>query len=66
MSKHEEKLIVEGKEIFCPICGYDKYWTRETLMNTAGASFLGFDWANKAAMNYVCNQCGYVLWFLKK
>ncbi|SDJ95242.1 hypothetical protein [Natronincola ferrireducens] len=66
MNKDEEKLVVEGKEILCPICGHDKYWTRETLMNTAGASFLGFDWANKAATNYVCHQCGYVLWFLGK
>ena len=26
----------------------------------------GFEWANKEAQNCVCNQCGYVMWFLSK
>ena len=27
-------------------------------MNTRGASFLGFDWANSEADNYICDNCG--------
>ncbi len=61
-----EKVQVAGNELVCPVCGYDEFWYRETLMNTAGATFLGFDWANKAAKNYVCDKCGYVYWFLQK
>lgn len=33
-------------------------------MNTRGASFFNFDWANKGATNHVCERCGYVYWFL--
>ena len=40
--------------------------TRTTLMNTKGVTFFGLEWANKAANNYVCDRCGYVLWFLDK
>jgi len=36
------------------------------LLNTRGISFLGLDWANKVADNYVCDRCGYVHWFLQR
>ena len=57
---------VRGKPLRCPHCEHDRFWTRNTLMNTKGITFLGVEWANKAAQNYVCDQCGYVLWFLDK
>jgi len=37
-----------------------------TLMNTKGATFLGVEWANKEATNYVCEQCGYIFWFFQE
>lgn len=57
---------VLGRPLRCPHCNHDRFWTRTTLMNTRGVSFFGFDWANKVAQNYVCDQCGYVVWFLDK
>ncbi|MDW7674134.1 MAG: hypothetical protein SCK28_06310 [Bacillota bacterium] len=67
MSQNEVKQYeVNGNTLICPICGYNEFWTRTTLMNTRGATFFGFDWANQEATNYVCNKCGYVLWFLEK
>ncbi|KAB3532104.1 hypothetical protein [Alkaliphilus serpentinus] len=66
MGKEAKSIEVLGNLLKCQVCGHDQFWHRETLMNTAGASFLGFDWANKAADNYVCDQCGYVHWFLSK
>jgi hypothetical protein len=35
-------------------------------MNTKGATLFGWEWLNKAADNYVCDSCGYVVWFLEK
>jgi len=65
MAKHREikEYFVEDKKIICPICNSDKFWHRTTLMNTAGASFFGFDWANKEADNLICEKCSYVHWF---
>ncbi len=63
MSKEAKVYEVMGRKLKCPICEYGKFWTRTTLMNTAGATFFGFDWANKEAQNYVCGQCSYILWF---
>ena len=46
------------------MCGRDRFTERKSLLNTAGAELLGLGWANKEAYNYVCTQCGYILWFL--
>jgi len=63
-AKHEATTHeVQGHPLKCPICGYDRFWTRRTLMNTPGMTFLGVEWANKQAENYVCNRCGHILWF---
>ncbi len=57
---------VNGYKLECPVCKHNKFWTRDTLMNTPGMSFFGFDWANRSADNYVCDRCGNVLWFVEK
>jgi len=57
---------VAGKKLLCPVCGHKHFWTRKTLMNTRGSTFFKFDWANKQADNYICDNCGYVFWFLKQ
>lgn len=65
MSRNEAKEVSrKGHKLECPVCKGTYFWERKTLMNTAGATFLGFDWANKEAINQVCNECGYVFWFL--
>lgn len=58
--------IIAGNKLECPLCKKDKFWSRETLMNTSGMTFFGFEWANKAAHNLICDYCGYVYWFLRR
>jgi DNA-directed RNA polymerase subunit RPC12/RpoP len=66
-ARHEATTYqIEGYPLKCPICGFDRFWTRRTLMNTAGMTFLGVEWANKQADNYVCNRCGHILWFFRE
>jgi uncharacterized protein YbaR (Trm112 family) len=55
-----------GHRLVCPVCTHHLFWSRETLMNTRGASFFNLDWANKEATNYICGSCGYVYWFLDR
>lgn len=59
-------IEIKGHKLRCPICGGHNFWKRRTLMNTRGATIIGLDWANKEADNYVCHNCGYVLWFLEE
>jgi DNA-directed RNA polymerase subunit RPC12/RpoP len=66
-AKHEAAAHeVQGHPLKCPICGYERFWIRRTLMNTPGMTFLGVEWANKQADNYVCNRCGHILWFFRE
>ncbi len=64
--KEPEQCTVNGVEIQCLICRNDLFHQREAQLNTAGATFLGFDWANASAKCLVCSQCGYIHWFLPK
>ena len=64
-SKVSQEQSILGNKLECPICSHNRFWTRETLMNTIGLTFMGVEWANRKAQNYICEQCGHVLWFLQ-
>ncbi len=64
LSSVDKKLRINGREYVCPICSHKKFRERRTLMNTPGMTFFGLEWANKEADNFICEKCGYVLWFL--
>ena len=61
-----KRISVKGEKLECYHCHHDKFWERETLMNTKKMTFFKLDWANKQARNYICNNCGYVHWFMNK
>lgn len=67
MAEHKEvkQYNISGQPLICPICKHTEFWMRETLMNTPGMTFLGIEWANRQAINYICNNCGHILWFMK-
>jgi predicted nucleic-acid-binding Zn-ribbon protein len=58
------QVQVAGVPLQCEICKNDSFWEREAQLNTAVATFFGFDWANATANCYVCSRCGYIHWFL--
>jgi hypothetical protein len=60
-----EQVAIGTALLKCQVCTHDRFLTRTALLNTAGASFFGFDWANRSATCYVCESCGYVHWFLR-
>lgn len=67
MSEHApEKVLVKGNELKCLVCGYDRFWSREALLNTAVASFFNVDWANPKGICQICDSCGYIHWFYPK
>lgn len=64
--KAPETITIQGKPLSCTVCGHQRFHTRKAQLNTAAASFFDFDWANKSAQCYVCEQCGHIHWFLVK
>ncbi|MFZ0013160.1 MAG: hypothetical protein WAL25_03500 [Acidimicrobiia bacterium] len=53
-----------GEPMRCEICGHDRFYQREGMINTTGMTFLELDWLNSSASCVVCARCGYVHWFL--
>jgi predicted nucleic-acid-binding Zn-ribbon protein len=58
------EVAVAGHPLRCQVCEFTRFYRREARL-TAGASFFGQDWANSQAECFVCEQCGYVHWFMR-
>ena len=56
-------LMESGKELSCVVCGGNRFYKREILMNTPGMTFFKLDWANATATCRICGDCGYIHWF---
>jgi hypothetical protein len=65
-TEHPAVQGIRNRYLKCQICGHDRFWKRKTLLNTPGLTFLGVEWANKQADNFICDSCGYIFWFLKE
>ncbi len=63
---HGQEIIKAGYKLICPVCSYNRFWSRKTLMNTRFSTFVNMDWANRNATNYVCERCGYIFWFFEE
>ncbi len=53
-----------GRGLKCLVCGHGAFFKREAQLNTKVATFFKMDWANASGTCYVCEQCGYIHWFL--
>ena len=62
-NKAGHECEIAGYKLSCQICHNTHFWTRETLMSGKGATFMGMDWAERTAVNYICSQCAHILWF---
>jgi hypothetical protein len=62
-SVEAREVNVAGHHLRCQVCEFTRFYRREAQLST-GASF-GQDWANSKAECFVCEQCGYVHWFVR-
>jgi predicted nucleic-acid-binding Zn-ribbon protein len=63
MNPEAREVTVAGRQLRCQVCEFTRFYTREASVST-GATF-GQDWANSKAECFVCEQCGYVHWFMR-
>ncbi|MEO8503371.1 MAG: hypothetical protein ABI609_05695 [Acidobacteriota bacterium] len=65
MSLEVGKRYVNGKELRCPVCEGDQFWTRKTVLHGGRIQLLlELGWAGKRAENQICSRCGHISWFL--
>ncbi|MEI8010927.1 MAG: hypothetical protein WCI27_00400 [Candidatus Omnitrophota bacterium] len=60
------EVEINGQKLKCSVCGEGQFSKRSSLLNTRGLTFLKLDWANQSADNYICEKCGYIMWFIQK
>jgi DNA-directed RNA polymerase subunit RPC12/RpoP len=58
------ELLVDGRTVPCPVCGHDRFRTRSATVEGLGEAVLGIGLTGEKAVNYVCQRCGNVLWFI--
>ncbi len=55
-----------GMKVTCVHCHGDRFEHGDAQLNTALATFLNLDFANRTATILTCQRCGYIHWFNKK
>lgn len=66
MSKNEPcEYRINDQPIQCSHCGKATFRKGSAMLNTAGMTFLGLDWANRTATTLMCDNCGLIHWFAK-
>lgn len=63
-SVEAREVRVAGRQLRCQVCDYTRFYGREARLTT-GASLFGQDWTNSKADCFVCEQCGFVHWFVR-
>ena len=58
------EVRVAGQQLRCQVCDYTRFFRREAGL-TGASSFFGQDWANSKASCFICEQCGFVHWFVR-
>jgi hypothetical protein len=61
-----EEVVLEetATALRCLVCTHTRFWRRAGLLDTGVASFFGLEWANRRAVCVICENCGYIHWFL--
>lgn len=54
---------VAGRQVVCSHCGGTEFERSEALLDSAGMSFIGFEWAGRSATVLICKRCGHIEWF---
>ena len=62
--KEPKRYEIGDLQLRCEICEHDRFWHRRAQLHTAVASFFDLEWVQPSADCYVCDNCGYIHWFL--
>ncbi|WP_156969732.1 DNA-binding protein [Knoellia subterranea] len=56
---------VAGRALTCRHCDGTRFGVRRIKLNTSGAEFFGFAWANRESLGFICDGCGCIEEFLE-
>ncbi len=59
------RFQVADRIVVCSHCGGTEFKDDQAQLNTAGATYFGYDWLNRSAHALICTNCGHIEWFLQ-
>ena len=62
-AKQAPRFSVAGRSVRCPQCTGYRFIEGRAMLNTAGMTFIGMDWADRDAITLLCTECGHIEWF---
>lgn len=63
MSQNTENVIINGKELICPVCGSNEFKKNKYLLNTGYLTLFNAEWLDREAETYTCRHCSHIIWF---
>lgn len=57
---------VAGHKLKCLMCQHESFHQRKSHLDTALATSMSPDWVDRQAYCLVCDECGFIHWFLAK
>ncbi len=59
------EVSARERDLKCVVCGHTHFTHRKAQLHTALATFFDMEWLGATADCYVCDECGYIHWFLR-
>lgn len=57
-------IKVHGIDLKCRHCGHGRFIQRSAHLNTPLMTFFDLDFLNRTADIFICEECGFLHWFL--
>jgi len=64
-SVEAREVQIAGRQLRCQVCDYTRFFRREAGLSSGASNAFGQDWASSQASCFICEQCGYVHWFVR-
>src|SRR5688500_7389425 len=64
-SVEAREIKIAGKQLRCQVCDYTRFYRREAGLSSGASNVFGQEWAHSQATCFICEQCGYVHWFVR-
>lgn len=59
-----EVVEILDRPLTCQICHNDHFYRKEGKLTTSMLAFFDLEWTAPTAVCFICDQCGYIHWFL--
>jgi hypothetical protein len=57
-------VTVCGHQLSCQVCQHGEFWHQKAQLHSPMATFFNMEFAGRSADCAICENCGYIHWFM--